>query len=340
MVSDPYLFGKICAIHALSDIHAMGVSTWTCPDDNDDPSDAKSVNKSSPSITALALCVVPYSADESVTESCLLDMLSGGSDVLQDENVRLVGGHTCEGMELSCGFSIQGLIPSSTTPLFRKRGGCVGDQIILTKPLGTGALMAADMRVRMKSSWIEPAIESMLRSNGAASRMAAATAESTKRKNGKSGIHACTDVTGFGLIGHLLEMLMANEEQRQESKVPLESIAARLRLPKIPIFEGALEASCQQIYSSLQSSNLHNRRALSNHGEAINVDPIRYPLLFDPQTAGGLSTVCFSLIFVVLKHSQRLHCIVLISTRLLVLFTVPYCNGFALFCVKTIPSPT
>ena len=80
LVADPYIFGKIVAVHALSDIHAMGAMPQS----------------------ALTLAVAPFAADESVTESTLLHMLSGVSDVLQDENVRLIGGHTCEGQELAC----------------------------------------------------------------------------------------------------------------------------------------------------------------------------------------------------------------------------------------------
>ncbi len=280
MVSDPYLFGKICAIHALSDIHAMGVAT-TVPSEDED---GDNPNQTAPSITALALCVVPFCADESLTESTLMDLLSGGSDVLQDEQVRLVGGHTCEGMELACGFSIQGFVPQHMA-LFRKRGGRIGDKLVLTKPIGTGALMAADMRVKIKAPWMEEALNSMLRSNAKASRIAAGSSY------GPDSIHACTDVTGFGLIGHLLEMLMANDEDDDADNGMTrhyDSIGATINLQAVPIFEGALAASSQEVFSTLQVSNSHNRRAVANHVEAANIDPIRYPLLFDPQTAGGL----------------------------------------------------
>jgi selenide, water dikinase len=245
-ISDPFLFGKVAAVHALSDIHAMGVR-------------AKS---------ALALAVVPFAAEEGITECTLTAMLAGASDVFQDENVAIVGGHTCEGSELACGFSIIGFSPTMET-LLRKRGGCVGDMIIVTKPIGTGAVFAAYMRAKMGGKYVAEAMQNMTLSNRLASDIAARTPH----------VHSCTDVTGFGLIGHLLEMILA------ETSTP---IAARLELNDVPFLEGALQASTHQIYSSLHSENIRNRRAVANHTQVAAMYPKEYPLLFDPQTAGGL----------------------------------------------------
>ena len=243
-ISDPFVFGKIAAVHALSDIHAMGAEADT----------------------ALALAVVPFAADEDMTESTLVDLLSGASDVLQDEQVRLVGGHTCEGSELACGFAIHGYAPRPER-LLRKSGGKVGDKIVLTKPMGTGSLFAADMRAKCQGRHVTEALQSMSQTNVDASRMA--------REFGDS-IHACTDLTGFGL-GHLLEMLVTSDE-----------IGAVINIREIPFLQGALDASSDGIYSSLQQQNARNRRAISNHADAAAACPIEYPLLFDPQTAGGL----------------------------------------------------
>ena len=245
-VSDPFLFGKIAAVHALSDVHAMGAQAQT----------------------ALALAVVPFAADERITESTLIELLAGASDVFQDESVQLVGGHTCEGSELACGFAIQGFT-STPRSLLRKSGGRVGDMIVLTKPIGTGALFAADMRAKSKGDFVMEALQSMAMSNAKASAIAAKTI----------GIHACTDVTGFGLAGHLLEMLAA------ETRV---QIGAVLNIRDIPFFRGGIEASLNQIFSSLQPENSRNRRAVSNHVDAAAACPVEYPLLFDPQTSGGL----------------------------------------------------
>lgn len=244
-ISDPFVFGKVAAVHGLSDVHAMGAVAQT----------------------ALALAVVPFAADEDITESTLLDLLCGASDVFQDEEVKLVGGHTCEGTELACGFAIHGYSPQPER-LLRKSGGKVGDKMVLTKPIGTGALFAADMRAKCQGSYVSEALQSMVQSNVDASR--------TAREFGNA-IHACTDVTGFGLMGHLLEMLVTND-----------SIGASINIREVPFLRGALDASSDGIFSSLQPQNNRNRRAVINHVDAAAACPIEYPLLFDPQTAGGL----------------------------------------------------
>jgi selenide,water dikinase len=172
-IDDPFVFGKIAAAHALSDCHAMGAIART----------------------ALALAVVPYSAVEDITEETLTSMLSGASDVLNAEQCALVGGHTCEGSELALGFAVNGFI-SNPSKIFRKRGGRIGDAIVLTKPLGTGALFAANMRAKGRSLAIHvsEALQSMSQSNVTASRI---------ELNYNNHIHMHgTDVTEFGLIGH------------------------------------------------------------------------------------------------------------------------------------------
>lgn len=265
-ISDPFVFGKIAAVHALSDCHAMGA-------------DAHS---------ALALAVVNFSANESITESTLIDMLSGASDIFDEEKCELSGGHTCEGSEQALGFSITGFV-QNPSHLLKKRGGKVGDKIILTKPIGTGALFAAEMRAKCHGEHVEEALKSMMISNCAASRVV--------RQYIERGVHACTDVTGFGLVGHLLEMLIANDTGTEN----FESIAAVVDLNTIPFFKGAIEAATNGIFSSLFRENFRSRRAVKNHEEAVVSSPIKYPLIFDPQTAGGLllfvsSDICDELI--------------------------------------------
>jgi len=299
IVTDPYVFGKIVAVHALSDVHAMGVEATS----------------------ALVLAVVPFCADEAMTEATLVQLLSGVSDVLQDEGVQLAGGHTCESAELACGLSVQGLVQReaphqghsllggyissprkqhrsniSELPrlsLLRKRGGRAGDRIVLTKPLGTGALFAADMRARAMGEHVREAIVSMARSNVHACRVAARYASERP-----GSIRACTDVTGFGLVGHLLEMLMANESSESSADhvdndnskgKSLQSISAVLDLRSIPFLRGGVQASSDGIFSTLHSSNARNRRAVLNHVEASSsAFAAEYRLLYDPQTAGGL----------------------------------------------------
>ncbi len=149
-----------------------------------------------------------------------------------------------------------------------------GDTLILTKALGTGTLLAADMQQRARGMWINAAIDSMLQSNQQSAAIFVAHAAS-----------ACTDVTGFGLTGHLIEMLRASDT------------AAEINMDSLPILSGAVQTSAQGILSSLQPENLRLRRGI------VNIDEARqhrfYPMLFDPQTAGGL------LASVPAAHSER-----------------------------------
>lgn len=238
MIDDPYVFGKIAANHSLGDIYAMGAEPQT----------------------ALAVATVPFGIEEKV-EDTLTQMMSGAMEVLRDAGAALVGGHTSEGAELSLGFAINGLIDREK--VMRKGGLEPGDRLVLTKPIGTGTLFAADMRHKAKGRWITAALESMTQSNRKG-------AECLLRHDS----HACTDVTGFGLLGHLVEMVRASE------------VDVELDLVSVPMMDGAEEMVRAGIVSSLQPQNVRLRRAIANLEEAA-ADP-RYPLIFDPQTAGGL----------------------------------------------------
>ncbi len=238
LVDDPFLFGKITANHCLSDLYAMGAEPRS----------------------ALAIVTVPYGI-EAQTEALLEDLLSGAVEILNGAGAALVGGHTTEGAELTFGLAVSGVADSDA--LLRKRGMQPGDCIILTKPLGTGTLFAADMRGQAKARWIDGAIRMMLQSNRDASAAL-----------GRHAATACTDVTGFGLLGHLVEMTKAS------------GVDARLTLGAIPTLEGARETTTAGLLSSLQPHNIRLRRAIANV-ETAAVDT-RYPILFDPQTAGGL----------------------------------------------------
>jgi selenide,water dikinase len=135
--------------------------------------------------------------------------------------------------------------------------------LILTKPIGTGTLFAADMRGKAKGRWVDGAIQSMLVSNQAAAACLY-----------RRGATACTDVTGFGLLGHLVEMTRASDADVQ------------LELAAVPVMDGAEQTVAAGILSSLQPQNVRLRRAVRNP-DGLSAHP-RYPLLFDPQTAGGL----------------------------------------------------
>ena len=239
-IDDPYLFGKVAANHALGDIFAMG-------------GEAQS---------ATAIATVPPGL-ESKVEDLLFQMMTGAMEVLNEANCALVGGHTGEGRELALGFAINGLIDESLSSVLRKGGMQAGDVLLLTKPIGTGTLFAAHAKGQAKGRWIDAALQSMVVSNRVGAQILR-----------KFGATACTDLTGFGLLGHLVEMTRPSE------------VDAEIHLSALPLLDGALACVAAGIVSSLQPANVRLRRALRNQAEFV-ADP-RYPLLFDPQTAGGL----------------------------------------------------
>jgi selenide, water dikinase len=239
-VDDPYLFGKVAANHALGDIFAMGGEPQS----------------------ATAIATVPPGLEAKV-EDLLFQMMTGAVEVLNEAGCALVGGHTGEGSELALGFAINGLIDEGLATVTRKGGMQPGDVLILTKPIGTGTLFAAHARLAARGRWIDAALQSMVQSN----RQGALTLR-------EFGATACTDLTGFGLLGHLVEMTRPS------------GVDAELHLGALPLLDGALETVAAGIVSSLQPANVRLRRALRNQ-EAFAQHP-RYPLIFDPQTAGGL----------------------------------------------------
>jgi len=237
-IDDPYIFGQIAANHSLGDIFAMGAEAQT----------------------ATAVATVPYGL-EAKTEDLVYQLMSGALSVLNEANCALVGGHTGEGQELALGFAVNGLIDPEK--VMRKGGLQEGDCLILTKPLGTGTLFAAYPRLATRGRWIDAALTNMRLSN----RLAAQCIHA-------HGARACTDVTGFGLLGHLVEMTRPSE------------VDASIDLDALPLLPGAEEMTRAGILSSLQPANVRLRRAIRE--QAAWVDHPRYPLLFDPQTAGGL----------------------------------------------------
>ena len=238
IIDDPYLFGKIAVNHALGDIFAMGAEPQT----------------------ALAIATVPYGIEAKV-EADLTAMMTGANEMLREAGCALVGGHTSEGAELSLGFSVNGLIARDA--VLRKGGLLPGDALIITKPIGTGTLLAADMRGKAKARWVMGAIAHMVQSNKAGAAILEA-----------HGAHAATDVTGFGLLGHLVEMVRAS------------NVDALLDLTAVPLLDGVAETIGMGIFSSLQPQNVRLRRAIANI-DVASKHPL-YPALFDPQTAGGI----------------------------------------------------
>jgi len=237
-IDDPYLFGKIATNHALGDLHAMGLNAHS----------------------ALVIANVVYGSEAKQAQD-LYQMMSGVVETLQQNGTRLVGGHSGEASQMSCGLSVNGF--ARPEELILKKGMQPGDQLILTRPLGSGILFAADMRGKARGSWIDAVIKQLLVSNQ--------NAASCLRQFKAS---ACTDVTGFGFAGHLFEMARHS------------ACAVEIFIDRIPLFPGAANLASRGIVSSLQPQNIRIRRSIRDDAN-LAAHP-SYPVIFDPQTAGGL----------------------------------------------------
>ena len=234
---EPYVFGEIAANHAMGDVFAMGAVPTH----------------------ALANVVLPYAAPQRVAED-LYQLLAGAKAAFGREGVAVVGGHSSEGQELAAGFFVSGKVARGE--VLAKGGLRPGDRLILTRPLGTGILFAAHMRGRAGARAIAAALGVMRYSNGPAARAMQPFAPT-----------AATDVTGFGLAGHLLEMLRGA------------GCVAELDLARIPLYPSVLALAQAGIASSLLPEN--SRLATSIAGPSAS-DASVQAILFDPQTAGGL----------------------------------------------------
>ena len=237
MLDDPYLFGRVATHHSLNDIFAMGA-------------EPKSV---------MTLVTVPLMADTLVEEE-LYQLMRGVVDVLHEHGAALVGGHSAEGLELSLGLSVQAEAPEE---ILGKGGAQVGDHLILTKPLGTGTALAAAMQSACDVSTLQLVMSGMDLSNAGAAEIFSQT-----------GAHALTDVTGFGLIGHLGEMMRGADT------------GVTIDLQQVP-FYGAVEQLIGAYPSSLQTSNELTFTDYELKGSLTFAQP-NVRLLADPQTSGGL----------------------------------------------------
>ena len=230
-LDDPYLFGRIAALNAVSDLYAMNARPFS----------------------ALAIATVP-NARGPIQEAQLYELLSGAVHTFRQIGVVLTGGHTTEGSDLALGFAVTGFAEEGR--LFQKSKLKIGDRLILTKPLGSGAILAAWMRGECRAAWFTPLIAGMLLSNGPASAIFR-----------DAGVAACTDVTGFGLAGHLLEMLDASR------------VSAQIITKAVRLYPGFNEVVSRGVVSSLHADNAR---------AACRVQGIAPAWLFDPQTSGGL----------------------------------------------------
>jgi selenide,water dikinase len=237
---DPWLVGRIGAVNALADLYATGAEPRL----------------------ALALVTVPDEADAPAQEEMLYQVLAGARSIFDPLAVHLAGGHTTTGPELQVGFSVEGTADDESA-LLRLATLRAGDALVLTKPLGTGVLLQADRLGRARGPWIVATLASMQSTLAAAARAAR-----------RAGATAATDVTGFGLAGHLGEMLRRS------------GLSAHIELGAIPALAGALELLAQGSRSTFHEENALAKR--STYVPFELADDLRLELLFDPQTAGGL----------------------------------------------------
>lgn len=237
MVGDTYRFGRIAAHHALSDLFAMGAQA------------------------RYALLNISLElASEALMEEEMYLLLKGVTEVFFEEGVALVGGHSTEAEQTQLGCTVFGALEDHA---LSKGELAPGDRLVLTKPLGIGVILAGDMRSATLGRWLETTLQTMDQSNAAAARLVRA-----------HGAQSCTDVTGFGLLGHLSEMLRAS------------GCTAELEMSAVPLIEGATQLMDEGIQSSLQEGNEGVMADVELDG--LLPSDARFRILMDPQTSGGL----------------------------------------------------
>ena len=238
---DPHGYGRIAAANSLSDVYAMG-GTALC---------------------AINLCLFPRDLSPAVAQ----EILAGAQQVLTEVGVALVGGHTVHAQELFFGLSVTGLVHPQR--IWRNVGAKPGDVLIVTKPLGSG-LLVSGMRRRLCGQTFSPADLNACRAAMAQTNAHAAATLA------RFDVHAATDVTGFGLVGHALGMTRAGS-------IPLQ---LHIDPARLPLYEGALALAAAGVTCG---GAKNNRKAYLSQLEIQGrLDPAHEEILFDPQTSGGL----------------------------------------------------
>ncbi len=238
MVDDPFVFGQIAAANALSDVYAMGGRPLT------------------------ALCVVCFPQDGDL--DLLAEAIRGGMNKLAEAGCTVVGGHSVRDEEMKFGYAITGLIHPDR--IFTNCGAQSGDTLILTKPLGTGVICTALKLGKAQDRWVEHAVRSMTALNETAAEILGRHA----------GIHAVTDVTGFGLMGHGREMALGS------------GVALEIAVEKVPRLDGALEAIALGAIPAGLRANRDYAECIVSEAPSSRIAGDLRTLMYDPQTSGGL----------------------------------------------------
>lgn len=234
MVNDPVLFGKIAAVNALSDVYAMGGTP----------------------LTAMNIVGFPVPL---VEQGVLTDVLNGAGSIVAESGAAIVGGHSIENKEPIFGMSVTGQV--NPNQIWKNKGAQVGDVLVLTKCIGTGIMNNA-LKADLFPRGTEQAVTSMSTLN----RVAAEVAHNYI-------VHACTDVTGFSLIGHSVEMASASD------------VTIHIKAYDIPLFDDVIEAAQMGL---IPAASYGNRKAITDVHIDETFDPVWTDILFDPQTSGGL----------------------------------------------------
>jgi selenide,water dikinase len=236
IVDDPYIYGEIAAANSLSDVYAMGGRP----------------------LTALAIAGFP---DEGLDHAAIAAIFKGGFDKLREADTALLGGHTVKDKEIKFGYAVTGAVDPKR--ILANGGARPGDVLILTKPIGTGVIGTAIKFDRVKPAIVDEAVSAMRTLNKAA-------ADVLSRLD---GVHSCTDITGFGVIGHTTEMADASQ------------VTMALSAAAVPVFTGVLDM-VQQNRSGGMVSNREHFASGVQFNPSVPVE--MQNLLFDPQTSGGL----------------------------------------------------
>jgi selenide,water dikinase len=241
IVDDPYLYGQIAAANALSDVYAMGGRP----------------------ITALAIAGFPQ--DGLLTED-IAQIFRGGFDKLREAGVALLGGHTVQDREIKFGYAVTGTIDPKR--ILTNTNAKPGDRLILTKPLGTGIVGTAIKFGRASGDLIDRAVAQMRTLNKAAAEAI----------TGIDGVHACTDITGFGFAGHASEMAIGS------------GVTIAIDAYALPIIQGVLEIASQNKSGGMQTNKDHFLPGIEfvSGSRILSGDEALRDLIFDPQTSGGL----------------------------------------------------
>ena len=246
IVDDPYTFGQIAATNSLSDVYAMGGRP----------------------LTALALVCFPEKGDLEILEQ----ILAGGLSKMMEAGCTVVGGHSIRDEETKFGYSVTGLIHPKK--VFANKGAKPGDRLLLTKALGTGVISTAIKKGTAKQEWIDAAVRSMTTLNKLTAEVITHANDQRPRTNDGFAVHALTDITGFGLIGHAREMARASD------------VSLKMHASRVPLLPGALECVRGNYIPGGLKANREFAECVVSYEGGISEEV--KTLLFDPQTAGGL----------------------------------------------------